>query len=51
MSKFKDGIVDDRLGWLTDGFTLRNVLKKLGYERDNAEDGGYFMVTINTLAV
>ncbi|WP_176702954.1 DUF4132 domain-containing protein [Gilliamella apicola] len=42
MSKFKDGIIDDRLGWLTDSFTLRDVLKKLGYERDNTEDGGYF---------
>ncbi len=42
MSKFKDGIIDDRLGWLTDSFTLREVLKKLGYERDNAEDGGCF---------
>ena len=42
MSKFKDGIIDDRLGWLTDSFTLRDVLKKLGYERDNAEDGGCF---------
>ena len=42
MNKFKDGIIDDRLGWLTDSFTLRDVLKKLGYERDNAEDGGYF---------
>ena len=42
ISKFKDGIIDDRLGWLTDSFTLRDVLKKLGYERDNSEDGGYF---------
>ena len=42
MGKFKDGIIDDRLGWLTDSFTLRDVLKKLGYERDNAENGGYF---------
>ena len=42
MNKFKDGIIDDRLGWLTDSFTLRDVLKKLGYERDNAQDGGYF---------
>ena len=42
MSKFKNGIIDDRLGWLTDSFTLRDVLKKLGYERDNAEDGGCF---------
>ena len=42
MSKFKDGIIDERLGWLTDSFTLRDVLKKLGYERDNAEDGGCF---------
>ena len=42
MSKFKDGIIDDHLGWLTDSFTLRGILTKLGYERDNAEDGGCF---------
>ena len=42
MSKFKDEVIDDRLGWLTDSFTLRGVLKKLGYERDDIEDGGCF---------
>ncbi|AHN26274.1 hypothetical protein GAPWK_1701 [Gilliamella apicola] len=42
MSKFKDEVIDDRLGWLTDSFTLRSVLKKLGYERDDIEDGGCF---------
>ncbi|ORF45714.1 DUF4132 domain-containing protein [Gilliamella apicola] len=42
MSKFKDDVIDDRLGWLTDSFTLRSVLKKLGYERDDIEDGGCF---------
>ena len=42
MSKFKDDVIDDRLGWLTDSFTLRGVLKKLGYERDDIEDGGCF---------
>ena len=42
MSKFKDDVIDDRLGWLTDSFTLRSVLKKLGYEHDDIEDGGCF---------
>ena len=42
MSKFKDDVIDERLGWLTDSFTLRSVLKKLGYERDDIEDGGCF---------
>ncbi|OTQ74831.1 MULTISPECIES: DUF4132 domain-containing protein [unclassified Gilliamella] len=41
-SKFKSGVIDDRLGWLTNSFTLRGILTKLGYERDNAEDGCYF---------
>ena len=42
MSKFKDDVIDERLGWLTDSFTLRGILKKLGYERDDIEYGGYF---------
>ena len=42
ISKFNDGVIDDRLGWLTDSFTIRNVLTKLNYERDTAEDGGCF---------
>ena len=42
MSKFKDGIIDDRLGWLTDSFTLRGILTKLGYMRDIIEDEGCF---------
>ncbi|OTP84451.1 DUF4132 domain-containing protein, partial [Gilliamella apicola] len=42
MNKFKDGIIDDRLGWLTDSFTIRGILTKMGYERDNIEDGGCF---------
>ena len=42
MNKFKNGVIDDRLGWLTDSFTLRSVLTKLGYGRDDIEDGGCF---------
>ncbi|MFQ1054008.1 DUF4132 domain-containing protein [Gilliamella apicola] len=42
MSKFENGVINDRLGWLTDSFTLRGIVTKLGYERDNIEDGGCF---------
>ena len=42
ISKFNDGVIDDRLGWLTDSFTIRGILTKLSYERDTAEDGGCF---------
>ena len=42
ISKFNDGVIDDRLGWLTDSFTIRGVLTKLNYKRDTAEDGGCF---------
>ena len=42
ISKFNDGVIDDRLGWLTDSFTIRGILTKLNYERDTAEDGGCF---------
>ncbi|WP_156292494.1 DUF4132 domain-containing protein [Serratia oryzae] len=34
--------VDNRKGWITDTFTLRGVLTKLGYQRGPAEDGGSF---------
>ncbi|MBP6123413.1 MULTISPECIES: DUF4132 domain-containing protein [Providencia] len=34
--------IDDRKGWLTDTFTLRSVLTKMGYQRGQAEDGGSF---------
>lgn len=34
--------ISDRKGWLTDTFTLRGVLTKLGYQRAQAEDGGFF---------
>ena len=43
INKFKDGEIDDRLGWLTDSFTLRGILTKLGYKRENLEDGECFM--------
>ncbi|MBM7070292.1 DUF4132 domain-containing protein [Actibacterium sp. 188UL27-1] len=32
----------DREGWVTDTFTIRGVATKLGYERGEAMDGGYF---------
>lgn len=34
--------IEDRKGWLTDTFTLRGILTKLGYQRGPAEDGGSF---------
>ena len=35
-------IIEDRKGWLTDTFTLRGVVTKLGYQRASIEDGGSF---------
>ena len=32
----------DRLGWISDTFTLRGHFTKLGYQRSQAEDGGFF---------
>lgn len=34
--------IEDRKGWLTDTFTFRGAATKLGYERGEAMDGGYF---------
>lgn len=34
--------VDDRLGWLSDNFTLRGAFTKRGYVREAAIDGGVF---------
>lgn len=34
--------INDRKGWLTDTFTLRGVITKLGYQRASIEDGGSF---------
>lgn len=34
--------IEDRKGWVTDTFTLRGVLTKMGYQRGQAEDGGSF---------
>ncbi|MDP9940536.1 DUF4132 domain-containing protein [Ectopseudomonas alcaliphila] len=38
----KDNAIHDRQGWLSDTFTLRGILTKLGYQRAAAEDGGFF---------
>lgn len=34
--------ISDHKGWLTDTFTLRGVVTKLGYQRASIEDGGSF---------
>lgn len=34
--------IDDRKGWLTDTFTLRGVVNKMGYQRAQIEDAGSF---------
>ena len=38
----KNGVIDDHLGWMTDSFTIRGILTKLGYKRDVIEDAGWF---------
>jgi hypothetical protein len=35
-------LIEDRKGWITDTFTIRGVASKLGYDRGEALDGGYF---------
>lgn len=35
-------MISDRLGWISDTFTLRGTFTKLGYQRAQAEDGGFF---------
>jgi hypothetical protein len=44
--KYADGTevkeINTRLGWISDTFTLRGALTKLGYQRAAAEDGGFF---------
>lgn len=34
--------ISDRKGWITDTFTLRGVVNKLGYQRASIEDAGSF---------
>lgn len=34
--------IGERLGWVSDAFTLRGTFGKLGYQRAQAEDGGIF---------
>ena len=34
--------IDDRKGWVSDTFTIRGAASKLGYERGEAMDAGYF---------
>ena len=35
-------VIDDRLGWLSDNFALRNAFARRGYVREAAIDGGVF---------
>lgn len=35
-------VIADRQGWISDTFTLRGHFTKLGYQRSQAEDGGFF---------
>ncbi len=35
-------VIKDREGWVSDAFTLRGTFTKLGYQRSQAEDGGFF---------
>ncbi len=34
--------IAERQGWISDTFTLRGAFAKLGYQRSQAEDGGFF---------
>lgn len=43
-------LIDDRTGWLGDAFTLRAAFTKLGYQRGNAEEGGFFSHYFKTYA-
>lgn len=38
----KNDLIEDHKGWLTDTFTIRGILTKLGYKRSDIEDGGSF---------
>ncbi len=40
--------IDDRKGWVTDTFTFRGAATKLGYERGEAMDAGYFYEYLKT---
>lgn len=40
--KMKTETIVDRQGWVTDAFTVRGTATKLGYERGEALDGGFF---------
>nr|WP_286197006.1 DUF4132 domain-containing protein [Tropicibacter sp. R15_0] len=40
--------IEDRKGWITDTFSFRGASSKLGYERGEALDGGYFNEYVKT---
>lgn len=40
--------IKDRQGWVTDTFTVRGSATKLGYERGESLDGGYFNEYVKT---
>ncbi|TQV67212.1 DUF4132 domain-containing protein [Aliiroseovarius halocynthiae] len=40
--------IEDRKGWITDTFSFRGASSRLGYERGEALDGGYFNEYVKT---
>lgn len=42
LADLKANQIEDRKGWITDTFTLRGVVNKLGYQRSSIEDAGSF---------
>lgn len=39
----KDRSITDREGWMIESFKLRGIAAKLGYQRGQAQDGGWFV--------
>lgn len=39
----KDRTITDREGWMIESFKLRSTATKLGYQRGQAQDGGWFL--------
>jgi hypothetical protein len=42
LAKAAGASIDDRTGYIVEAFKLRSAAQKLGYERAQAEDGGWF---------
>lgn len=42
MSEEKQTQITEKKGWLTDAYTLRSAMTKLGYQRGSVEDAGFY---------